>query len=282
MSFKLKIVGIIKIIRPLNFVITFASAVIAVLIASADEVPVIKMLLAGTAASFVMAGGNIINDYFDVEIDKINRPGRPIPSGQVSKSSALILYIFFTVLGLACSHFININAFLIVIFSIIVIFLYSYRLKRIALGGNLLISGLTGLTFIFGAIVVNNAAAGIIPAYFAFHTNLIREIIKDMQDIKGDKANNIITLPQKIGKNNSKNLIGGLLIILIPLAQLPYFFAIYSILYFAIVVALVTIPVLYSLNILYSDEFDQNLCKLSFSLKLIMITGLAAIYAGSV
>jgi len=108
---------------------------------------------------------------------------------------------------------------MIVLFSIVLLFLYSKYLKRIPLLGNVTVAFLTGLVFIFGGVVVSNPGAAIVPAVFAFLINLIRELVKDMEDIEGDKIAGVITFPIKysLKKTSILILIIGLLLIVIAL-----------------------------------------------------------------
>ncbi|MCU0333010.1 MAG: UbiA family prenyltransferase, partial [Ignavibacteriaceae bacterium] len=92
-----KLTAIIKIIRPLNFLITFASVIVAAVICSPDKFPELNAFLAAFAASFALAAGNIINDIYDIDIDKINRPLRPLPSQKITIKEAYSFYFIFIV-----------------------------------------------------------------------------------------------------------------------------------------------------------------------------------------
>ena len=120
-----KIVGIIKIIRPSNVLISGLTISVAVLIFGGEGFDILRLaLMAGIVGVLIDAGANVINDFFDVEIDRINKPHRPIPSGLVSKRFALFIYFVCTILGLLVASFLNKMAFMIVFFSSVAIFLY--------------------------------------------------------------------------------------------------------------------------------------------------------------
>jgi geranylgeranylglycerol-phosphate geranylgeranyltransferase len=268
------------IIRPVNAFITFASVIVAAFICSVGEMPWFSVLLASFAAMFTLAAGNIMNDFLDVEIDKVNRPNRPLASGKISKSSAIFLYILLIAVSLILSWFINLNASIIVLITTILLFLYSKYLKRIPLVGNILVGFLTGLVFIFGGIAVNNPEAAIIPALFAFLINLIREIVKDMEDVEGDEKTGIKTFPIRFGFNNSKLLILLLTLILILYTLYPFLIQLYKIEYFIIVMIVVNPLLIYCLKKLFDETSTQSLNKISNLLKLDMVFGLIAIYLG--
>jgi geranylgeranylglycerol-phosphate geranylgeranyltransferase len=275
-----KLTAIIKLIRPVNFLITFVSVIVAAVICVPNLVPGLNVFLAAISASFVLAAGNIINDIYDIEIDKTNKPLRQLPSGKITIREGYILYIIFTVVSIFISSLINEKALLIVLVSIFLLFLYSKYLKQIPLTGNVTIAFLTGLVFIFGGVVVENPAAAIVPAIFAFLINLIREIVKDMEDVEGDVKAGVVTFPVKFGFQKSKILILIIAISLILYTLYPFITRLYKIEYFVVVMVIVNPVLVYSLKILFENHSPKNLKKLSYLLKLNMVFGLIAIYLG--
>jgi len=227
-----------------------------------------------------MASGNIINDIFDLEIDKINRPERPLPSGKISNKEALVLYFIFLLLSFIFSWFINLPAFLIVVVSTFILYLYSKYIKRIPLVGNIIVAFLTGLVFVFGGVAVGNPSAAIIPAIFAFSINLIREIVKDMEDVEGDRKADVITFPIKNGFQKSKIIILIITISLILYTIYPFITQIYKIEYFVIIMITVNPILVYSMKMLFENRTVESFNKISNLLKLDMVFGLIAIYFG--
>ena len=277
---KEKIIAAFKIIRPINAIITFVSVIVAAFFCSPEEIAWFSVLLASFAAAFTLSAGNIINDIYDLGIDKVNRPERPLPSGKISKNSALILYFLFIAASLILSWFINLYAFMIVIIATILLVIYSKFLKRVLLVGNILIALLTGLVFIFGGVAVRNPSAAIIPALFAFLINFIREIVKDMQDVDGDKNAGVNTFPIRYGFQKSKILILLITFTLILYTLYPFVARLYKIEYFIIVMIIVNPILVFSLKILIKDRSIKNLNMISNLLKLSMAFGLIAIYLG--
>lgn len=276
-----KFSAIVEISRPVNVVITFITIVLAGIICSVPKSLNENILLAAVSGMFVIAAGNIINDYFDVEIDRINKPERVLPAGKLSPNSALLLYVLFSIIALFLSAEINLSAFLIVVFACLMLFLYSYKLKKIILMGNLTVSFFTGLAFIFGGVAVGNWQAGIFPALFAFFVNLIREIVKDAEDVKGDKMAGVITLPQKYKTEKVIFILITLTVLLIVLTTFPFFLKIYNIEYFIIVMIVVNVLFVYFIREIKNNFSMQNLKRMSSLLKLNMILGLISIFIGS-
>jgi len=278
---KEKLIAIIKIARPLNFLITFASVIVTAVICLPYKTLGLNVFIAAFAASLVMASGNIINDIHDIEIDKINKPLRPLPSGKITIKEAYGLYISFISISIAISFLINEMAMVIVLVSILILFTYSKYLKRILLVGNITVAFLTGLVFILGGVVVENPLAAIVPAVFAFLINLIREIVKDLEDIEGDIKAGVITCPVKFGFQKSKYVILLISLILILFTLYPFITQLYKIEYFVIVMVIVNPILVYCLKILFEDHSVKNLKRISNLLKLSMVFGLIAIYFGA-
>ena len=270
----------ISIVRPVNFFITVASVFVAALLSSPEKIPILYVLLAALSAGFTASAGNIINDIFDIEIDKINRPTRPLPLGILTINEAYILFLIcFVISGLLVVTISQIVV-IIVLLSHLLLFLYSKYLKRIPLVGNITVAFLTGLVFIFGGVVVENPSAAIIPALFAFFINLIRELVKDMQDVEGDRAAGVITFPIKFGFQKTKYLITFITLILILFTLYPFITQLYEIEYFVVVMVMVNSLLVFILKKLFEDDSIKNLNKMSNLLKLNMIFGLIAIYLG--
>ena len=268
------------IVRPANFLITFFTGMVAVIICSKSNYFFDTAFLTGLSAALTASAGNIINDIFDIEIDKINRPDRPLASGLISKIDAVRFYIFLVILSFVISYFINLNALLIVVASNIMLILYSKYLKRIQLLGNVIVASLTGLVFIFGGVATDNLSTAIIPSIFAFLINLIREVVKDMEDVQGDGRAGIITFPIKYGNQKSKIMILIITFSLILFTGYPFVRQLYKIEYFILVMVIVNPILIYSLKSLFDSQSRKNLNKISNLLKLSMVFGLIAIYLG--
>ena len=275
-----KLITVVKIIRPLNFLITYVSVIVAAIICQPQTTPRLIIFLAAFAASFALASGNILNDIYDIEIDKINRPDRPLPSKKISIIEAYTFYIVLVVISISISIIVSFPAFIVVIVSHLLLFVYSKYLKQIPLTGNILVSFLTGLVFIFGGVVVGNLIAAIVPATFAFMINLIREIVKDMEDVDGDKKAGVITFPIQFGFQKSKILILLITIALILFTLYPFLTKLYNIEYFIVVMVTVNPILVYCLKKIFEDNSLRSLKKISNLLKLSMVFGLVAIYFG--
>jgi geranylgeranylglycerol-phosphate geranylgeranyltransferase len=270
----------ITLMRPVNFLITAASIYVSCLLAGGTEAQFIAMLFASLGGACIGAGGMVINDFFDIEIDRINKPERPLPSGTISKFDALMFYGGISGIGLIMSAYSTRTAFIIAFVAVPVIFLYSQRFKSTPLLGNLLVGTLTGTAFIFGGAAVDNITKAIMPAVFAFLINVGREIVKDMEDVEGDAKNNAVTYPVKYGMKKAGVLATGFLSAVILSTIFPYVTGMYGSTYFIMVNVGVNAVILYVLYSLWNDQSTRNLNRLSLILKWDMLIGLIAIYVG--
>ena len=270
----------LTLIRPLNFVITFITVIIAAAVSYISIYPVVNVLLAALTASLTLSSGNIINDIFDVEIDKVSHPERPLVTGFISIKEAFILYFIIQLISLFLSTMISEINLIINLFAAVILFFYSLKLKKVVLLKNIIISGLTGLVFIYGGLSAGHFKYAVVPALFAFLINMTREIVKDMEDSEGDVRQGIISFPSKAGTVKTKNTVIALIIFLIAFTFYPYITGDYN-KYYLVFIILIVIPLLvYFIFSLIKDESKNNLNKLSFILKLDMIFGLIAIYLG--
>lgn len=270
----------LKLIRPLNCLITFLTVIVASFIASENSLTFSIVLLGAIVASLIAAAGNVINDYFDIETDRIAHPDRPLVTGKIEKHKALRFYILINFTAVLISYFISTLILGIVLFSFLLLFLYSLTLKRIILLGNVTIAFLTGLVFLYGGVLVGNIYAAVIPSVFAFLINFIREIVKDIQDINGDLNAGVITFPAKYGIDKTKTIILILSVILIIITFHPFVYSYYKIEYFLVIMIIVNPVIVYFLKSIYKDHSAQNLKRMSTVLKLNMLFGLISIYLG--
>lgn len=275
--------NLLTIFRPVNFLITFISGFLAVLLAEGGEFTHATLyfgVLIGSSAALIGSGGNIINDILDQKTDKINRPDRPLPSGELTTKTATRLYIFCKISGVFLASIAGIIPALIAAFSSFILFFYSYSLKSIPLAGNLTVALLTGLVFIFGASAVNNYENALFPFIFSFLINLIREIVKDIEDVPGDSKTGITTFPVVFGVPLSKKLLTVLIVSLIIATFLPFIFEIYKIEYLIIITLSVNPALVLSLKSLTKAENQKDYASISSNLKFIMFLGIFAIMLG--
>jgi len=266
--------------RPVNVGITMLSIPAASILAGAKPNQWLQVILAALTGGFVAAAANSINDYFDVNIDKINKPGRPIPRGDASKKEAWIEWLVLSCIAVSLNVALNKYAMGIVVCAVILLYWYSAQLKRTIVIGNIVVALMTGMAFMYGAVVVGNLGRAFMPAIFAFLVNLTREIIKDIEDMEGDKRENAMTLPVRFGTAPALWLASLSIVLLIASTITAYQLNIYTVLYLYPVL-FVDILLLAVLIAMWKDQSPATMGRLSDGLKVCMLVGLIAIFLGS-
>ncbi|WP_405287146.1 UbiA family prenyltransferase [Methanobrevibacter sp.] len=275
----------IEILRPGN---ALMGAIAIVLVAIIDRSFTLPIILAMLAVFFETAAGNVINDYFDYNIDLINKPERPIPSGRISlkagRNYGYLLFLLGTICGFLIS-FLTSNwiPFAIVLIADVVLYLYACKLKSTPLIGNLTVGFMTGFGFVFGGFAINNPTiilTSIYLGFFAFVMTTARELIKDIEDMEGDKSEGAKTLPILYGEKPTAILAVILIIIDCVLCPLLYYNHIFGF-YYLIVIAIAVILFLYSAILIIRNQDRQTAGKASKYLKIGMLVAFVSFIFGS-
>lgn len=235
-------------------------------------------LWGGLCAVLVGSASNVVNDIFDLEIDKINRPDRVLPKQLISVSAAWKFYAILVFSSLLCGFLLLPKIpFIIIIFSNILLFFYSFSLKKTALAGNLVVSFFISLSFVYSGLLVGNFMSGIIPFVFAFFLILSREVVKDIEDIEGDKTQFAETVPIIWGINTAKWIsIGSLLICFLSLI-ISFALEIYGTIFISTVTIFVIIPGLILCYKIWNGKVKHDFSVVSKWLKILILPSLAAI-----
>ena len=275
-----KLFAYLELSRPVNVAITACSIPVASILAGARWPEWVQVLLAAATGGLVAAGANAINDFFDVEIDRINRPDRPLPRGALGREDAKLFWLVTSLVAVGLNLFLNVRALGIVLFAVAVLYYYSAALKRTVLAGNLVVGLLTGMAFIYGAVAVGRFERSLMPATFAFLVNVGRELIKDVEDLEGDRKESAATLPVKYGVKPAQVLTTAILSSLIAVTILAYALHLYNQWYLYLVLA-IDAALVYVIVSMWREWNPGNLHRLSLALKLSMVVGLVAIFVGS-
>ncbi len=186
----------LKLMRPLNSVMSALAIFIGGFIIIGFDVGYFLTLsplyIAMLVGFLIIGAGNTINDVFDIESDRINRPKRPIPSKRVSKRKAIAFSVGLFATGILLAGFLNWMVFLIAILNSVVLIAYSSVLQNKILLGNIAVSYLVGSTFLFGGAAVMGTSLmllllPLLLMLLASLANLSREIVKDLEDMEGDR-----------------------------------------------------------------------------------------------
>ena len=228
--------GLVELTRPVNAIAASALTGIGAFVAGGVAGQPATVVAAVAATALAVGAGNAINDYFDREIDGINRPARAIPRGAVSPRGALAFSIalFLGAVGLALT--LPWLALAIAAVNLVALVAYTEYFKGLPGVGNALVAYLVGSTFLFGAAAVGNVERVVVLFFLAAVATLTREIIKDVEDIAGDREEGLNTLPIAIGERRALQIAAGLLIVAVLASPLPYLMGHFGVPYLVLVV----------------------------------------------
>ena len=184
-----------------------------------QPVNVAAMLGAALSTLLISSGGFIINDILDVDIDRVNRPDRPLAAGKVSLDTARALYVIISGIGLALAWAINAGTGLLAVITTLALFAYSYRFTRRLLIGHLTIAALGALLFPFGGIAAGHILPTLYSVLFTFSAFFAREVLKTVPDYAGDKANGVDNVATRYGAKAALRL--GQIALLLTAVALP-------------------------------------------------------------
>lgn len=226
----------------------------------------------------IAAAGYIINDYFDVKIDLINKPNEVIIGRVIKRRWAMITHQTLNVLGVLIGFVISIKVFIINLIAVTCLWFYAERFKRLAFVGNFMVAALTGASLVVMAAYYPGSDLLInIYAVFAFGITLIREVIKDMEDVPGDKKFGCRTLPIVWGIPKTKRfvyiLIASFILIVLSIGWRLENERVMTIF------LLLGIPVTWLVYKLYRADRKAHYSFLSQFCKLIMILGICSMIA---
>ena len=185
--------------------------------------PPLSLVLPGFLMLFFISGSaNISNDYFDRDVDRINLPGRPLPSGRISRTELWVLFFLFTAAGFVCAVFLGPLVLEVVLVIWGISLLYNMKLKEYGLFGNLIVAFCLGMMFITGGIAVGTINGVVLTfAALAFFFDLGEEIASDAMDVRGDLVRSSESLAKRWGRDPAMTVAGLMYGIFFLLALLP-------------------------------------------------------------
>ncbi len=264
--------ALLEILRPFNCTMASVAAIIGLFIAGGFDLKTSAMIF--LAVFLVTGAGNAVNDYYDREIDAVNRPERPIPSGRISPKWAINYSLALFAVGCAAAGLVSLLCLALAVFNSLLLFFYARDLKATPLAGNICVSYLTGSTFLFGGAAFGLAGINldIIPFLLSFLATMSREIAKDIEDMEGDRWGGARTLPILVGECASAALASAFVLAAVILS----YFAPFGRAYLAIVLIADIFFLVSILKILRGDSSgSQRMLKLGMAVALLAFAAAA-------
>ena len=267
------IAALFKITRFWNLVIiVFAQFFTAYFLIGTNTVTLWQLYVLALSTTLIAAAGYIINDYYDVKIDLINKPERVVVGRNMRRRYALFFHWVLSILGVALGFLLSWKIAAINFLTGFLLWWYSNYLKRQPFVGNLAVAVLTGLSVYMVAVLFDPFNKFIIAySFFSFFITLIREIIKDMEDLKGDNSFGCKTLPILWGIRRTKWLI--YLFVVLQLSVIVYFNFLYIGMEIWILAVFIFLPVSFLILRLTTADTVKDFANLSFYCKVILLFG---------
>jgi len=231
-------------------------------------------------ASLMMAGTMVANDVYDVEIDKVNSPQRPLPSGTVKTRDAVALAVALSAAAIGFSALLNLWTFLTALLALALMIYYNTRGKKTGLIGNGVVSFNVALPFFYGGLAVNSISPLLfVFSVVAFLANFGREVAKGIADVKGDSFRQVRTLAVVRGSKSAAFASAGLFVAAVLFSFLPPILERISWLYFPPVIV-ADVGFLYSAYRLLNNQTSENVRAVKGHVLVWMLLGLVGFLLG--
>ena len=276
--------GALRIIRPVNCVMMGIAVLVGAAIGGGTGILYSprELFLAFLTGFFMTGSAMAVNDYFDKEIDAINEPGRPIPSGAVSPGEALVISGVFSVLGLLSAWLTSLSNLVIGVFAWAAMMAYSTFGKRTGFLGNLIVSTCVSLPFIYGGIMTGGSSLTY-SAFFAaiaFLANTGREVTKGIVDVEGDEAAGIRTIAVSRGPGVAAWVSVAFYLSAVAVSYVPVYLGLVAF-WYSPFVAFTDLGLVYLSYSLMKNHSRENGRRVKNWVLPLMLSGLVGFLAGS-
>ena len=271
--------GLYRVARPFNAL----SGALAVFLGGyvAGTGAWLNISLAALATFFVTGASNAWNDYLDVEIDRINKPNRPLPSGQITRPAVLVFSLVCTAIAVLLALLINLPALLVVVISSILLYVYSWKLKSTVILGNATVAAVSASSSLFGGLAAGNVRPTLWLVVIMAAGMMMREVLKTIADYDGDLAQRVRTVATVWGKRRAWWLFMALAVITMVVMTLPSFFNEFGRIYLLIIVVVVIPIIFYVLSSVRPDRSALVLERHSQLIKYTFLVWFLAVFLGA-
>jgi len=231
-----KIRDLFSMMRTPNCVMIGFAVIVGEFIAS-TAVTARAMFYGFMAGFLLLAASMIVNDYFDREIDAVNEPNRPLPSGRIKSSEALSFALILGALGLLSAAKTGLDTLILAVFSLVVMLAYDSRVKKTGLLGNLFVGLNIAIPFIYGGFAVAHPTWVVaIFALLALLSGVGREIVKGITDVAGDRSRGVKSIAATKGNPTAAKYGAACFVSAVALSSLPLLLGLVSFYYVPLVV----------------------------------------------
>ena len=275
----------LRIMRPINCLMMGFAVIVGATIARASvsaTFPASSFAFAFVTGFALTAGSMVVNDYYDREIDAVNEPGRPIPSGLVTPRQALGLAVVLAALGFAAAYATGIATLAVAALAWVLFTTYTTVGKRSGLPGNFLVSTCVATPFVYGSIVITGRIDTnvLIFVSMVFLSNTGREITKGIVDVEGDAKQNVKTLAVRFGSKSAAIAAALFYVAATILSPIPVFLGLVS-LSFVPLVSITDVGLLGSSIVLLRNHSRESARRIKRIVLIWFVIGLLAFLVGA-
>jgi geranylgeranylglycerol-phosphate geranylgeranyltransferase len=216
-----------EIMRPVNCGMIGFAVIVGEFVSKPPQIPVVQSALGFFTGFFLCAYSMVVNDVYDVDVDRVNQPGRPIPSGRMSIGTAYRLSVLFLLAGMACSVLsLNPVAAAIAALYAFLTWLYSYRAKKVGIEGNIIVASSLAIAFVYGGVICGGVFSSLLllMALTAFFSGVGREVVKAMADTEGDERRGINSLARVRGMRTAAGVGAAFFLLAVVTSWVPSIF----------------------------------------------------------
>lgn len=214
----------------------------------------------GFLIGFLISGAAMVsNDYYDLAVDRVNHPGRPLPSGRVSKPDVIGLTVVLAIAGLSAAALVGAAPLVLAAAILVMGLLYNWKLKESGPLGNLIVSTSVGATFAFGGVIAGDLNGVVLTfAAMAFTFDLGEEIAADAMDMKGDRERSVRSLAIILGRGKALRIAAVMFALFIALTFVPYVVGWLGIEYLIVIAAADAVLASLVIKLLKSTSEDEG------------------------
>ena len=270
--------------RPVNCLMMGLAVIIGAVLASQNATTTWFNLSYGFVTGFMLTGASMaINDFHDREIDAINEPNRPIPSGLIKPKQALAYALLLTAIGFIAAFLTNLICLALAIIAWAVFVTYTTVGKRSGLPGNFLVSTCVAIPFLYGSVATLNTINLSVSVFasIAFLSNTGREITKGIADVQGDKTKRIQTLAVRFGDKTAAVAAALFYLMTVILSPIPWLLNVVSV-WFIPLVAITDVGLVISSAMLLKNYSRENARRIKKLVLLWLLIALLAIIVGTI
>jgi geranylgeranylglycerol-phosphate geranylgeranyltransferase len=214
----------LSILRPINCAMIGFAVIIGYFVSKPAAVSPAVIVLGFITGFAICAFSMVVNDYYDIEVDRVNQPTRPLPSGQVSRREAIGIAVVTLLVGFAATALLDVGAVLIVALYTLLAWLYDFRAKKYGVAGNLIVASSLAIPFIYGGVISGGVVLDSLLLFMAstsFLAGVGREVVKAMADVPGDQKRGVRSYASVHGLRSAAALGGAFFLLAVVTSLLP-------------------------------------------------------------